>query len=284
MRGLWLLAFALLVTPTFAAGAKASDPASRTARFERLSCAVVHISAADQSGGTGFFVNGAGRMATAAHVVMDRSYSIEGNTYTPHITYKAGLKVTKQDGTSSDVPTKVVTQQAVDFANTDLAEIETNLKTPCHLDYGDPLPLKVGDHLIAIGFPGSTPTGVLYEGFLSARHTAVHALGPIVGHAGQVLQNTYDVFRVQMPITAGASGSPLIDDDDHVIGVITEVPVVAIDDINALIESYSHNGPRAQILLGGFDTNKMIAELGYVVREFESPGSGLAVPIYYLKR
>jgi hypothetical protein len=32
----------------------------------------------------------------------------------------------------------------------------------------------------------------------------------------------------------------------------------------------------------GFDTNQVLAELALVVREFESPGAGLAVPSSYL--
>jgi hypothetical protein len=88
-----------------------------------------------------------------------------------------------------------------------------------------------------------------------------------------------------MPITPGASGAPLIADDDSVVGVVAEVPVAALDDLNKIMEAYLSSAPsNGRVIIGGFDTNKVLAEVAYIVMEFESPGSGFAVHISYLRQ
>jgi S1-C subfamily serine protease len=119
----------------------------------------------------------------------------------------------------------------------------------------------------------------LYEGFLSTRPTILHDLGPILGYTDQTYKINYEVIRVQMPITEGASGSPLLDDDDEVVGVVSEIPVVALKDIQDIIAAYVGSGRGSGVLIGNFDTNRIVSELAYVVTGFETPGSGYAVPI-----
>jgi S1-C subfamily serine protease len=93
---------------------------------------------------------------------------------------------------------------------------------------------------------------------------------------------SYDVIRIQMPITPGASGGPVIADDGDVIGVVSENPTAWFSDLNALIEY----GQRTN---GGFnasesDLPKLVAKLAWVVQEFVTSGAGLAVPVSYLKQ
>jgi hypothetical protein len=154
------------------------------------------------------------------------------------------------------------------------------MKTPCYLRLGSSDNLKIGHHLIAIGQPSSAPAIALYEGFLSSRYRHL----PIpVGHIGtQPVYPVYEVLRVQMPITPGTSGSPVIADDDTVVGVISEVPVVWVQELSMLIQTMMRQGGSG-ILLSGFDTTKLLAQLAWIVQQFESPGAGIAVPISYLK-
>jgi hypothetical protein len=53
------------------------------------------------------------------------------------------------------------------------------------------------------------------------------------------------------------------------------------DDIIRIIQAFS-NGQSSGITLSGFDTTKILAQLAFVVREFESPGAGYAVPLRYI--
>ena len=254
-------------------------------RFERLSCAVAHYQA-DGSSGTGAFIDADGHFLTAAHVALDRSYMyVDPSNTKETIKLKDNSKILRGDGTTVAIPKQEFKQSDLDNAATDLALISTGVKTNCFLKIGDPKKAKVGQSFIAIGYPASSPTGVLYDGFLSAVHTAVHVLGPISNMPGKNMPAQYDVMRVQMPISPGASGAPLINEQDEVVAVIVEVPVPAIDDIQKLIQVYTRNQPRSSVaIIGGFETNKVLAELAFIVQEFESPGSGQAVPLSYLHR
>jgi S1-C subfamily serine protease len=114
---------------------------------------------------------------------------------------------------------------------------------------------------------------------VSARYR--HLPIPIATVNNLPLYPTYDVIRVQMPITPGASGGPIIVDDGDVIGVITENPTVWFNDLNNLIQF-------EQTQNGGFgapesDLAKMVAKLAWVVQQFVTSGAGLAVPVSYLE-
>ena len=267
---------------TTAAYAQSAAP-SLVDRFAQLSCAVAHFKA-DGSSGTGFFVDAEGDFLTAAHVAVDRTYEeVSPGNYSGKLSLKSNAVIARSDGTEIIVPTQNFS--GTDFLNgtRDLALISTGQPSKCHIPLGNPAGLMIGAHLISIGFPGVSPTGVLYEGFLSAKHSDVHTLGPVSNKPGEVLQGNYDVLRIQMPITPGASGSPLIDDKNEAVGVVTEVPVLALADIQNLISTELSNGKdQPQLIIGGFNTNMLLAELSYVVTQFETPGSGFAVPVTYL--
>ncbi|MEJ0064002.1 MAG: serine protease [Caulobacteraceae bacterium] len=197
--------------------------------------------------------------------------------------YKLSIQVVQKSGQSTTIPLRSAGPKDILLSSYDLAEIDTGVKNACYLRLGNESHRHIGDHVISIGFPGSSPTGVLYDGFLSARHAQVHHLGVLSEDEKHSIMGNYDVLRVQMPITAGASGAPLIDDNDTVIGVIAEIPYANAQDIVALINTYKSGSGRALMSINGFDPNKMIAELAYSVEELESPGSGFAIPISYLK-
>jgi hypothetical protein len=70
-------------------------------RYERLSCAVVRVDF-DGGSGTGFFVNGTGRMVTVAHVLFERKYRIVNTTeVVVDVTPRPGLKIEYPLGTAT---------------------------------------------------------------------------------------------------------------------------------------------------------------------------------------
>lgn len=266
-----------VVTPS------APTPASPTARYTRLSCAVVQI--ANQNGiGTGFFINADGDVLTAAHVAMN--YVVDDpqpNQFNVTMDYLPALTLRKNG--QSPVPLRLprITEQDIQNATADLALLRTGLTTDCFLRLGDPEHVTVGDHLISIGYPVSAPNGALYDGLLSARyqHLQIPITYTIRGHP---VFPTYEVLRIQMPITPGASGSPVIADDDSVVAVVSEVPVNWFNDISSLINFEQMRTRNFTTGVRAGDALQTLGELAWIVREFESPGAGLAVPVSYLRR
>jgi S1-C subfamily serine protease len=248
-------------------------------RHTHLACAVVRIQS-DNGFGTAFFVNSTGRMATAAHVLYDRKYHIQGGEVVAAVTAKPNLSVLFPKDVRT--PLKVPTPGAEDGkrALLDLALVETGLPTPCFIPLGDSDAVKVGQHLIAIGFPGPAPSDVLYEGFLSSRAARIPlAFGVIEERPGLSYAPHYEVFRVQMPITAGASGSPVITDLNTAVGVLSEVPVILTRDVQRIAEAFGGTESASSgVSLSGFDVTKTLGELAWIVSQFETPGAGLAVP------
>ena len=251
-------------------------------RYAKMSCAVVRIQAGNEIG-TGFFVNADGILVTAAHVLFNRTFVMVGTNPALQLGAKTPISVTFYDGQKKSISTPTLTDRDKENAIYDLAAIETGLKTPCFLPIGDPNLSRVGERVIAIGFPGSSNSGVLYEGFISSKHTNVPTVvGPVVGTT-QTVSATRNVMRVQMPVTAGASGSPTISDKDETIGVLSEIPVQWTQELARVVDAYANKPGGSGVILSGFDTTKILSELAWVVREFESPGAGLAVPVSYLK-
>jgi hypothetical protein len=73
-----------------------------------------------------------------------------------------------------------------------------------------------------------------------------------------------------------------MDDGNKIVGIVSEVPVVWANDLSDLIGTMARQG-HSGVILSGFDTTLLLAKLAWIVREFETPGAGLAVPVSYLK-
>jgi S1-C subfamily serine protease len=277
-----------LLTAILALLAAANDSEGKTKpkplseRYDKLSCAVVQITQ-DQGGGTGFFISADGDLVTAAHVAINRAFSEpEPGNLKIDVDYKPGLRIRRKGNGEAMALQRLPKLSRVDNkrAMSDLVILRTGIKTPCFLKIGHHAEdFAIGQHLIAIGYPESAPGGALYEGPVSARYK--HLPLPFTIVNGKPLYPEYDVLRIQMPVTSGASGGPVIADDDDVIGIITENPGVWFNDLNNLI-AYG------QEVDGGFnapvsDLSKMLAKLAWVVHEFVTSGAVLAVPVSYLE-
>lgn len=270
-----------------------SEAHDLTSRFERLSCAVVRITS-DAGGGTGFFIDNKGTIVTVAHVVFDQKYVLPSSSNTPsqtgltaenELTPKKNLAVQLTNGTRAPLNIGDLGSLAKQRASYDLALISTNLPSPCFIPIASaPIKLSVGEHLIAIGLPGSAVGQVLYDGFLSAISIHPHIpVGVVDGHPNTPVFARYYLLRVQMPITLGLSGSPVISDSDEAVGLISGEPVVGSHDIWEIARRF---GGMRNVSSGsstaGFDLPKIVGQLGWIMTEFESPGAGFAVPSVYL--
>ncbi|MGA8026224.1 MAG: serine protease, partial [Bryobacteraceae bacterium] len=258
---------------------KKKQPPSLTDRYHALSCAVVQI-ASDSEEGSGFFINADGDLLTAAHVALSRLFSEpQPNNIQMAIVYIPHLKVLRNGHPPVALILPPLTQEDIQRAISDLVILRTGIKTTCFLTPNESNSEQVGQHVISIGYPVSAPSGALYEGFVSARYK--HLLIPLAQVNNKPLYPTYDVIRVQMPITPGVSGAPVIADDNSVIGVVTEQPMIWFTDLNALIQV--ERAVTNNFSATASDLPRLLAELALTVKEYESPGAGLAVPASYLK-
>jgi S1-C subfamily serine protease len=253
---------------------------SLVSRYARMSCAVVQISE-PSSTGTGVFINGDGDLLTAAHVVLNRSFSVDaaGDLVTT-VTFKVGLQYRREGAVAQPVAISKPTPDDAERASADLAIVKTGDKTGCFIPLGDSDALKIGESVIAIGYPNLAPSGALYQGFISSRYK--HLRMPMGFVGSRPVYPEYDVLRIQIPVTPGASGSPVIDEHNKIVGIISEVPVVWTNDLSELMQTMARQGGSG-VRLSGFDTTLLLAKLAWIVQQFESPGAGLAIPISYLK-
>ncbi len=265
----------LCVVPSLqlCAQTSSSDPNGLTKRYESLVCAIVLIQT-ERGTGTGFFINSQGDIVTAAHVVSSKTFKNNMGQVDFDINVDQHVSITPHGEAASLMAADNMDETKWE-SSTDLAFIHSKLTPPCFLPLGDAASVKTGNHLLSIGFPGiDNGNPILYEGFLSGRFK--HPPIAMATVNGQGIVPQYEVLKVQMPITPGASGSPIIDDSGHAVGVISESPIIWTQDLENITKVA---GTGSGITMSGFDAVKILGQLAVVVREFESPGSAYAVPI-----
>jgi S1-C subfamily serine protease len=252
-------------------------------RYTRLSCAVVQI-VSNQGSGTGFFISKSGDVLTAAHVALNQTFTErEPGKITNNVDYKPGLRIRQTMNRVTALALSPLSESDTKMALSDLAILKTGIKTPCFFKLSKhPKDLLVGFHVVALGFPESEPETAdtaFYDGIISARYK--HLAIPIAVVNDKPVYPNYDVLRIQMPITPGDSGGPVVADDDDVVAVITENPTIWFNDLNNVIAfgQQTNGGFNAPIS----DLPKIVAKLAWVVHEFLSSGAGLAVPVSYLE-
>jgi S1-C subfamily serine protease len=86
-----------------------------------------------------------------------------------------------------------------------------------------------------------------------------------------------------MPISPGASGGPLIDENNKVIGIIDAEPFGFPPDVGQLAQTYGAGHMISSgVFIAGVDISRAVGELAYAIIEGVSPGSGYGMPIEYL--
>jgi hypothetical protein len=155
---------------------------------KRSSDAVVLIVISDTTGketarGSGFLVTADGEIVTNNHVIKDAHSAV--------VRLSNGAFFPVSGVLASD-------------ADKDLAIIKVEGKNLPFLTVGDIDKLHIGDHVVAIGSPLGLE-GTVSDGIVSALRDGVHE---------KWIQTT-------TPVSHGNSGGPLLDMNDHVVGVIT---------------------------------------------------------------
>jgi S1-C subfamily serine protease len=261
-------------------------------RFDDLKCALVLIEAG-QKLGTGFYTSSDGDIATASHVMGERSFSRNStNGINVSIAVPAVFFVTNSKGERIELSGRTI-EENPDAWVADVARIKTGKPTTCWLREADALQSHPGEHLIAMGFPGlSFKALTVYTGIVSARLTT--NLPTVILNTGEAVQTSTEFIRVQMPISTGLSGGPIIDDENRAVAVLTNAGGWT-QDLDHLMMAF-HGGafetpppppnPNQPPNTVSFNLNSMAltAELAGLFHDFASPGYGDAVPLRYLRK
>ena len=262
-------------------------------RFEALKCALVLIQAGPRLG-TGFYISADGDIATASHVLGDREFSkntnggIQVNFALPNT-----IDITNSKGEHAQIAASKI-ELNPDAWLADVARIKTGTPVGCWLREVDDRKSRPGEHLITIGFPGlSFQTLTIYTGIMSARLTT--NLPTVILNTGEAVLPPNEFIRVQMPISTGLSGAPIIDDDNGVLAVVTNAGGWTLD-LDRLVMAFrggafpslpppppNPNQPPGTV---SFSLNPVAAtaELAGLFHDYASPGYGDAVPLRYLQK
>jgi len=260
-------------------------------RYLAIKCSLVLIRTTDGYG-TGFFVSSDGDIATASHVLGPRSFtSLPNGKIKVDLAPPASFQIIDDKGMATAISASQIEKNG-DAWGADVALIKTKIKTNCWLLQAEDQSTKPGEHLITMGFPGLAFGSVaLYSGIMSARLKPDIIIG--VTNTGQPVKPENESIRVQMPISPGISGSPVIDDMNRVVGIVTNAGF-STQKLDLLIQfnrghAFDSMNPPAPPSVPGqvqvtFNIFSMVAELAETLREFGSPGYGDAVPINYLTK
>jgi hypothetical protein len=307
MRGLPLIACALIALcrgsyaqiapPKHETGAehvRHSRAQNYSQRFEAAKCALVQIirevpGGGASSYGTGFYISDDGDIVTASHVVGDRVWTDkEEGGVTVDLNAPDHFKVVENSGNTYNVPQTAIETNREAWGS-DLAHIATGRKVKCWLSVGDDKKVKPGDLVITLGYPGlAFGSLTMYQGIVSASNLTSNLPVGLTTNTKREVMPTNSYTRVQMPISGGLSGAPVLNEENQAIAVVTNAGLWS-ETVDRLIGAVdNHQIP--MLLQPPFvpqrDTVNMTWVLGVLAKSFHqysSPGYGDCVPLGYLK-
>lgn len=263
-------------------------------RFNDLKCALVLIRTPNGYG-TGFFISPDGDIATASHVLGQRTFTSQDNGK-----MKVGLEmppsftIADAQNRSTEVPVESVEKNG-DAWGADVAVLKSGIKTNCWLSSTSDAGINQGEHLVTLGFPGLSWGSIsIYSGIVSAKLKLDLIIGGTT--TGQPVKPDNDFIRVQMPISPGLSGAPIIDDANRVVGILTMAGastqdidlLIQLNHLNAFPETPPSVVPGQQAgqkqVTVNLNVFSLVAQLAESLRTFASPGYGDAVPMRYLRK
>lgn len=99
-------------------------------------------------------------------------------------------------------------------ATTDLALLRVSVPTPSYLSLASPRSAKVGQAVFTLGFPVTSVLGMepkFTDGSISALSGA---------------QGEASLLQITVPVQPGNSGGPLLNDQGHVVGIVTSTAAI----------------------------------------------------------
>jgi S1-C subfamily serine protease len=247
-------------------------------RYKDLGCAMVLIISGDNVG-TGFYVSSDGDFVTAAHVLGDRVWSAAGTSLQITFNHPAKFRIQDSNGKLLDVLGTDV-EVNYDAWGADVARVRTHAPPPCWLRMDDDSKVLPGQHVISLGFPGTSFGSLtILNGFVSARQKQGIPIGTTV--QGGPVMSTNDFLQVEMPISPGFSGAPIIDDDNGVVAVVSSAGIWSPE--LEVLTGLMRNG-QLRDAPNTISAISAVATLAEAFHDYGSPGYGETVPLSYLKK
>ena len=247
-------------------------------RYAKHSCAVVKITAADGTVGNGFFADANGLLVTSAQVVFHHSFFRTEAGIGVDIRSKGPITLTADDGRQTTIPSPPVDLHHADNATRDLAEIETGLATPCFIPLARAHHLQVGDEVVTIAFSPAAPSNGLYLGFVATKDDEVSNMVGVVDGTLEAVLASRRLLRIQIPVTYGISGAPIIDENGLAVGVAASTPLPWIEELSRrLVAARDSARTRASAEVEN-NMSAALGELASIARQFTSVGILVAVP------
>jgi len=257
------------------------DTENLESRYKDLACALAVIQSGNHLG-TGFYISSDGDVVTASHVLGDRTFSLDGQQLRITIPLPPEILI-KNSVQEFTIPSGTSVENNADDWSADLALLKTGRPAPCWIKFGDDKRAKPGQHVVAMGFPGLAFGSLsLYTGIISARLKSDLVMGFTA--QGQTLTSTNEFLRVQMPISTGISGAPVIDDENRVIAVVTNAGAWSpgLEVLTRLASTNQLGAPVPQP--NTLNLPALVGQLAGLIHDYVSPGYGDAVPLSYLAK
>lgn len=248
-------------------------------RYESHSCAVVKITAADGTVGNGFFADANGLLVTSAQVIFQHSYFKTEAGIGVDIRSRGPLTLRSDGGRQTTIPSPPMDLHHADNATRDLAAIDTGLATPCFIPMASAGRLHVGDPVITIAFPPSAPSNGLYLGFVATKDDEVSNIVGVIDGTLETVLASRRLLRVQMPVSYGISGAPIIDENGMAIGVAASTPLPWIEEYSRRIIAARDGSRMPTSAEAENNMSAVLGELASVGRHFTSPGVLVVVPL-----
>lgn len=206
-----------------------------------------------------------------------------GGQFLISITSPAKISVKSSDGNPPTVySTNEILQNNADAWSADVALLRTGKKVSCWLSPAGDGDIRTGQHVLALGFPGLAFGSLsMYSGVVSGRlRTALPTGKTLQGHP---VTSNVELVRLQMPISPGLSGAPVVDDENRAIGIVTSAGAWS-QDLDFLLQwERLRESRQLPIPNGTLDFPTLLGELAEMFHDYGSPGYGDAVPMRYLK-
>jgi hypothetical protein len=271
-----------------AAHVKNSRALNYSQRFDAIRCAIVQVfrgtPAQGTPYGTGFYISANGDVVTASHVLAERVWTAKDGGLTVDLPAPDQLTITDSSGERLIVPKSSIEENREAWG-ADIALIKTGKKTNCWLAIGDDSKVKTGDHIITIGFPELAFESLsLYTGIVSASKLQSRIPIGTTINGGQIVMPQSEFIRIQVPISGGMSGAPVVDDDNRAIAVV-DAAGLWNPDLDLLIQLADRNqlGPVFPAP-NSLNMAPLLGQLAKSFHQFSSPGYGDSVPLSYLKK
>lgn len=231
--------------------------------------------------GTGFFIDGSGKIATCNHVIdganqvfLLKAKDLDKSILIGYVTTHEGIpQLNLPVYTLKDTLLFIRASVFKSDKEHDIAILTTRIKNTSFLEFGSYQIINEGDELILLGFPFGFNRIVTHKGMVSYKGKLIIS--------GNPKDSPIDGLQIDGIVNRGNSGGPLISPSQNkVVGVVKATH----GNIGPYLQAINKGEIRTEgIGLGQIDFGKFTREVSSAIDRHIQMGIGYAVSINYLK-